>query len=139
MDVFVNSWVGLFLVLLVVTLSIWFTFIVRANRKTVTHLKQQLEAQQEQARLLEERLSLSSKGILGVGRRLIKTEKRLRQTMDRQCELENYDAENRSLNQISKLLEKGIEFDGVLEKTGVTKSEARLVELFQKKELELQE
>jgi len=139
MDVFVSNWVGLFLVLSVFALCILFAFVVRAHQKTVAHLKQQLEANQEQTQLLEERLSLSSKGMLGVGRRLIKTEKRLRQTMDRQCELENHDTENRSLSQISKLLEKGIEFDDVLDKTGVTRSEARLVELFHKKELEPQD
>lgn len=93
-------------------------------------------ATDEKIQQLEKNISMISKGSLGVGRRLMHTEKKLNQTMERQHEMENRDTDQLSFNQAAKLLEKGIEVDEVVGKVGITRSEAELVKLFQKKELE---
>lgn len=98
--------------------------------------KRLLLQMEEKIEPIEKNLAMVSKGSLGVGRRLMHAEKKLNQTMERQHEMENRDTDQLSFNQAAKLLEKGIEVDEVVGKVGITRSEAELVKLFQKKELE---
>ena len=70
----------------------------------------------------------------------MKTEKRLNQTMERQDSLENKESEQLSFKQAAKLFERGLEMDNVIEKVGITRSEAKLLDMFQQKQIaELEE
>ena len=89
------------------------------------------EAHADKTQQLEHQIEIISKGSLGVGRRLMNAEKRLNHTMERQHEMENQDTENLSFNQAATLLERGIGLNDVVSKVGITRSEAKLVKLFQ--------
>lgn len=85
---------------------------------------------------LSQQVAVLSKGSMGVGKRLMVTEKRLNQTMERQEEIENKDMEKMSFSQAAKLLEKGVEINDIVERVGISRSEAKLVELFKRREME---
>lgn len=103
---------------------------VRKMAKALQQANQQILQQQNQIDQLQEKIEWISKGALGVGKRLMTAEKRLTQTMERQHEIENKDSEQMTFNQAAKLLEKGVELNDVVGKVGITRSEAKLVELF---------
>lgn len=96
------------------------------------------EQQQSQALLtqLNQQLDLLNRGAVGVGKRLMATEKRLNQTMERQEEIESKEWEQASYSQASRLIQKGVAVDDVVTKVGISRSEARLVDLLRRKTLE---
>ncbi|MDX1693548.1 MAG: DUF2802 domain-containing protein [Ketobacteraceae bacterium] len=85
---------------------------------------------------LAQQFSVLNKGTLGMGKRLMTAEKRLNQTMERQDSLENRESEQLSFKQAARLFERGLEMDNVIEKVGITRSEAKLVDMFQQKRIE---
>lgn len=106
------------------------------NIKQKKQYQQQLQKSQqleEQIKALTQQLSMINKGTLGMGKRLMTTEKRLNQTMERQETLENKEVEQLHFKQAAKLFERGLEMDNVIEKVGITRSEAKLVDMFQQK------
>lgn len=103
-------------------------------------VNQALEAQQQQSQALltqlNQQLDLLNRGAVGVGKRLMATEKRLNQTMERQEEIESKEWEQASYSQASRLIQKGVAVDDVVTKVGISRSEARLVDLLRRKTLE---
>lgn len=111
--------------------------LIRVNKKLMERLS--LQAKQNQlleskVDVLTQQLSLLNKGTLGMGKRLMSTEKRLNQTMERQDSMENRSSEQISFKQAAKLFERGLEVDNVVEKAGITRSEAKLMDMFQQKQ-----
>lgn len=109
-----------------------------SQRRAAKQLQQQQEANarlQQQLETLSQQLSVMNKGTLGMGRRLMTAEKRLNQTMERQDSLENRESEQVSFRQAARLFERGLEMDNVIEKVGITRSEAKLVDMFQQKQI----
>ena len=109
-----------------------------SQRRAAKQLQQQQEANarlQQQLETLSQQLSVMNKGTLGMGRRLMTAEKRLNQTMERQDSLENRESEQVSFRQAARLFERGLKMDNVIEKVGITRSEAKLVDMFQQKQI----
>ena len=107
----------------------------RRHRKALEsqqHINQQL---QQSLDGLAQQFTVLNKGTLGMGRRLMTAEKRLNQTMERQDSLENRESEQLSFKQAARLFERGLEMDNVIEKVGITRSEAKLVDMFQQKQI----
>ncbi len=140
MDIFASQIIDILLVAIIVMMAVNSRLSMRRyESKTVElidELDQLAKTQAVKVKQLEDQLVMVSKGSQGVGRRLMNTEKKLNQTMERQSEMENNDTEQFSFNQAAKLLEKGIELNDVVGKVGITRSEAKLVDLFQHKEHE---
>ena len=137
MDITASQIIDLLLVAVIVMMAINYRLSMRRyESKTVELIDQLAKAQVVKVKQLEDQLAMVSKGSQGVGRRLMNAEKKLNQTMERQSEMENNDTEQFSFNQAAKLLEKGIELNDVVGKVGITRSEAKLVDLFQQKEYE---
>ena len=101
----------------------------RVSDERATVLQQRLDA-------LSQQLDMLNKGTLGMGRRLMTAEKRLNQTMERQDNLENRESEQVSFKQAAKLFERGVEMDNVIEKVGITRTEAKLLDMIQQKQIE---
>ena len=109
-----------------------------SRRRQARQLQQQQQANaqlQQQIETLSQQLAVLNKGTLGMGRRLMTAEKRLNQTMERQDSLENRESEQVSFRQAARLFERGLEMDNVIEKVGITRSEAKLVDMFQQKQI----
>ena len=85
---------------------------------------------------LRAQLEMVNKGTIGMGRRLMTTEKRLNQTMERQDTMESKGTEQLSFKQAARLFERGLEMGNVIEKVGITRSEAKLLDMFQQKQTE---
>jgi len=138
MNISVSLMIDIILAIVIVSMIVAYAISVRHYQRKLFHLLTRLsDDQREQYLQLENQLNLTSKGSLGVGRRLMKAEKRLSQVIERQNEMENHhDTDQLSFNQAAKLLEKGIDLGEVVGKVGITRSEAQLVSLFNKKELE---
>ena len=135
MDISASQIIDLLLVTVIVMMAVNHRLSMRRYDNNIVELVGQLEkAQATKVKQLEDQLAMVSKGSQGVGRRLMSTEKKLNQTMERQSEMENNDTDKFSFNQAAKLLEKGIELDDVVGKVGITRSEAKLVDLFQQKD-----
>lgn len=101
----------------------------RASGERTAVLQQQLDS-------LARQLDMLNKGTLGMGRRLMTAEKRLNQTMERQDSLESREFEQRTFKQAAKLFERGLEMDNVIEKVGITRTEAKLLDMIQQKQIE---
>ena len=137
MDITASQIIDLLLVAIIVMMAVNYRLSMRRyESKTVELIDQLVKTQTVKVKQLEDQLAMVSKGSQGVGRRLMNAEKKLNQTMERQSEMENNDTEQFSFNQAAKLLEKGIELNDVVGKVGITRSEAKLVDLFQQKECE---
>jgi hypothetical protein len=98
-------------------------------------VEQQDEASKKMDALTQQ-VELLNRGSLGVGKRLMATEKRLNQTMERQEEIESKEWEQASFTQASRLIEKGVAVHEVVDKAGISRSEARLVDLVRRKSLQ---
>ena len=137
MDITASQIIDLLLVAVIVMMAVNYRLSMRRyESKTLERIDQLVKTQAVKVKQLEDQLVMVSKGSQGVGRRLMNAEKKLNQTMERQSEMENNDTEQFSFNQAAKLLEKGIELNDVVGKVGITRSEAKLVDLFQQKEYE---
>jgi len=137
MDITASQIIDLLLVAVIVMMAVNYRLSMRRyESKTVELIDQLAKVQVVKVKQLEDQLAMVSKGSQGVGRRLMNAEKKLNQTMERQSEMENNDTEQFSFNQAAKLLEKGIELNDVVGKVGITRSEAKLVDLFHQKEYE---
>ena len=137
MDISASQIIDVLLVAVIVVMAVNYRLSMRRyESKTEELINQLAKTQAVKVKQLEDQLVMVSKGSQGVGRRLMNTEKKLNQTMERQSEMENNDTEQFSFNQAAKLLEKGIELNDVVGKVGITRSEAKLVDLFQHKEHE---
>ncbi len=102
----------------------------RRLRQQKDQFGKSMESLQKKLQDLNVQVEVLTKGSLGVGKRLMVAEKRLNQTMERQEEIENKDLEKISFSQAAKLLESGVAINEVVEKVGVSRSEAKLMELF---------
>ncbi|MCG8670944.1 MAG: DUF2802 domain-containing protein [Pseudomonadales bacterium] len=112
----------------------------RALRQALSEQEKRNQSLESKIDSLTQQLVMLNKGTLGMGKRLMKTEKRLNQTMERQDSLENKESEQLSFKQAAKLFERGLEMDNVIEKVGITRSEAKLLDMFQQKQIaELEE
>ncbi|MCG8312866.1 MAG: DUF2802 domain-containing protein [Pseudomonadales bacterium] len=123
---------------LVVTLCLVATLIL-FNAKFKKHQQAQKQVNQKLAQELDSlrvQLEMVNKGTIGMGRRLMTTEKRLNQTMERQDTMESKGSEQLSFKQAARLFERGLEMDNVIEKVGITRSEAKLLDMFQQKQAE---
>jgi len=137
MDISASQIIDLLFVAIIVMMAIHYRLSMRRYEiKTEELIDQLAKTQAVKVKQLEDQLAMVSKGSHGVGRRLMNAEKKLNQTMERQSEMENNDTAQFSFNQAAKLLEKGIELNDVVGKVGITRSEAKLVDLFQQKECE---
>ncbi|OUS03220.1 hypothetical protein A9Q81_07465 [Gammaproteobacteria bacterium 42_54_T18] len=137
MDISASQIIDLLFVAIIVMMAVNYRLSMRRyESKTADLIDQLAKTQVVKIKQLEDQLAMVSKGSQGVGRRLMNAEKKLNQTMERQSEMENKDTEQFSFNQAAKLLEKGIELNDVVGKVGITRSEAKLVDLFQQKECE---
>ncbi len=111
--------------------------LIAVNKRLARELRLQHEQSLRLAseiQALNQQLALINKGTLGMGKRLMTAEKRLNQTMERQDAMENTDSEQISFKQAAKLFERGLEMDNVIEKVGITRSEAKLLDMFQQKQ-----
>ncbi len=137
MDISASLIIDVLFVVIVVLMAVNFRMSMRRyENKAVELMDQLVKTQAVKVKQLEDQLAMVSKGSQGVGRRLMNAEKKLNQTTERQFEMENNDTVQSSFNQAAKLLEKGIALNDVVGKVGITRSEAKLVDLFQQKECE---
>lgn len=116
-------------------LAVSLVMIAKRNKQHNEALREKNRQLEKLLSNLEQQLDLLNKGTIGMGRRLMTTEKRLNQTMERQDSLENKESEQLSFKQAAKLFERGLEMDNVIEKVGITRSEAKLVDMFQQKQM----
>lgn len=108
------------------------------QKKAAQALKEQSEKNQlleSKIDALTQQLTMLNKGTLGMGKRLMNTEKRLNQTMERQDSMENKESDQISFKQAARLFERGLEMDNVIEQAGITRSEAKLMDMFQQKQI----
>ncbi|MBV1919065.1 MAG: DUF2802 domain-containing protein [Pseudomonadales bacterium] len=135
MDISASLIIDVLFVVIVVLMAVNFRMSMRRyENKAVELMDQLVKMQAVKVKQLEDQLAMVSRGSQGVGRRLMNAEKKLNQTMERQFEMENNDTAQSSFNQAAKLLEKGVALNDVVGKVGITRSEAKLVDLFQQKE-----
>lgn len=91
------------------------------------------KALQEKIALLENELSAMMDGAFGVANQLQQVEMNLKDTNQRQEQIQQRDLGNLPYNEAVRLANKGASVDDLVEQCGLSRSEAELVELLHKK------
>jgi len=98
------------------------------------HRKMQRYERQHQAliNVLRNEIRTMTSSSIGIGNRLLKVEKNLDITVEKQQELENRDPGLMAYNQASKLMEMGADVDDLVSSCGIGRPEAELMALLHK-------
>jgi len=85
----------------------------------------------QQISLLRHELTVINSAAIGVGQRLINTEKKLKVAMEKQQQFETVSVDNLPFNHAVALAENGADAQQLVERCGLSEAEAELVALLQ--------
>ena len=106
---------------------IQFLWIWKLNRQLSLIQNSAFERQQ----ILEEKISMTSMGAIGVGKRLLKVERLLRERNDKSVGVVNQEIadELSDLDTANRLINAGKSLESVVEETGISFAEAQLLQM----------
>lgn len=127
-------WIWLLLMTLVALIALGVAILAVVNVNRAAHRTQQTEQRLERKiDQLEGELSAMMDGAFGVANSLQEMEMSLKDTTQRQQQLQQRDLGNLPYNEAVRLASKGASADDLVEHCGLSRSEAELVELLHKK------
>ena len=106
---------------------------IQRMKHTQFNLQQEKQALESRLKSLESKIEFLNTGSVGIGQRLMNTEKRLHQALERQEDLAHNSSEQLYRRQADRVL-KGRELD-VAEEESPSRSEAKLMALVSKQKL----
>jgi len=114
-------WATLVLAAIVVFLVLTLYVKIRANMRNIEGLQQDLTG-------LEDRLTLFNQGAVGIGRRLIEAERRLKNVAEDQAQLMQHTSDL-TYTQAGELIESGATLEELVKRCNIPRSEAELMML----------
>ena len=120
----------LIIIFLLISLSLYALYIARRAVKQTVEVKHKLT---EKIDALEHDLLAVMDGAFGMGDHLEEVKKDLKDTIDKQMQLEQNDLGNMPYNQAVRMVGQGATVDDLVGGCGLSRSEAELVELLHKK------
>lgn len=102
-----------------------------AALKNSQQIKLLRESSVEQLKALQHELTVVNSGAIGVGQRLIATEKKLKNAIDKQQQIESHNVDLMPFSQAADMAEQGADATQLVERFGLSEAEASLVALLQ--------